>query len=354
MVAADGEQSFPAGLLAAPAGVGADEAMLMMAGVELAFVATQVTDRRTGFERRDDRAGVGAAARRDRAGRGADIGAIEVEPDALAERRDVGFREAGIGARDAGLRAGVAFLDAANERAVGRGRRRRMGAEHFFDVHRSHLRAGAAEGPLGPTEIGKGCSAVRARATVRCACGMQRAMKTAPPGPRRTAVGHDPVALPAKLVQQLREIADFTRARGKREVAAVLLTGSGPGKRAAAEALATQLERELLRVDLGSIMSKYIGETEKNLDRVLRQAERAGAVLLLDEAEALFGKRTDVKDSHDRHANVDIAYLLQRLEAHRGLAILTTSRKQNLDPAFVRRLRFVVDFPPRRRAETGS
>ena len=176
-------------------------------------------------------------------------------------------------------------------------------------------------------------------------------MKTAPPGLGHTVTGHDGAALPAKLVQRLREIADFTRARGKTEVAAALFAGSGPGKRAAAEALAGQLERELLRIDLRSLVSKYIGETEKNLDRVFRKAEGSGAVLLLDEADALFGKRTSVKDSHDRHANFDIAYLVQRLEAHRGLTILTTNRKQNLDPAFLRRLRFVVDFPPRQRSE---
>ena len=92
-------------------------------------------------------------------------------------------------------------------------------------------------------------------------------------------------------------------------------------------------------------MSKYIGETEKNLRRVFDAAEEGGAVLLFDEADALFGKRSEVKDSHDRYANVEISYLLQRMEAYRGLAILTTNMKEALDPAFLRRLRFVVQFP---------
>ena len=92
-------------------------------------------------------------------------------------------------------------------------------------------------------------------------------------------------------------------------------------------------------------MSKYIGETEKNLRRVFDAAEDGGAVLLFDEADALFGKRSEVKDSHDRYANIEVSYLLQRMEAYRGLAILTTNQKQALDAAFLRRIRFVVPFP---------
>jgi len=92
-------------------------------------------------------------------------------------------------------------------------------------------------------------------------------------------------------------------------------------------------------------VSKYIGETEKNLRRVFEAAEESGAVLLFDEADALFGKRTETKDSHDRYANIEISYLLQRMESYRGLAILTTNMKTALDTAFLRRLRFVVQFP---------
>jgi len=92
-------------------------------------------------------------------------------------------------------------------------------------------------------------------------------------------------------------------------------------------------------------VSKYIGETEKNLARVFEAAEGAGAILLFDEADALFGKRSEVKDSHDRYANIEVSYLLQRMESYRGLAILTTNIKSALDPAFLRRIRFVVQFP---------
>lgn len=92
-------------------------------------------------------------------------------------------------------------------------------------------------------------------------------------------------------------------------------------------------------------MSKYIGETEKNLRRIFDAAETGGAILLFDEADALFGKRSDVKDSHDRHANVEVSYLLQRMEAYQGLAILTTNLKGSLDQAFLRRIRFIVSFP---------
>jgi SpoVK/Ycf46/Vps4 family AAA+-type ATPase len=110
--------------------------------------------------------------------------------------------------------------------------------------------------------------------------------------------------------------------------------------------LAIALQRELYRVDLARVVGKYIGETEKNLRRVFAAAEKADAILLFDEADALFGKRTDVKDSHDRYVNLEVSYLLQRIETFKGLAILATNRKQNLDAAFLRRLRFVVDFEP--------
>ncbi|HEX4667182.1 MAG TPA: ATP-binding protein [Chthoniobacterales bacterium] len=125
-----------------------------------------------------------------------------------------------------------------------------------------------------------------------------------------------------------------------------LFTGpSGTGKTLAAEILANELQLDLFRIDLSAVVSKYIGETEKNLRRVFDAAEEGGAVLLFDEADALFGKRSEVKDSHDRYANVEISYLLQRMEAYRGLAILTTNMKEALDPAFLRRLRFIVQFP---------
>jgi SpoVK/Ycf46/Vps4 family AAA+-type ATPase len=109
--------------------------------------------------------------------------------------------------------------------------------------------------------------------------------------------------------------------------------------------LANDLALDLYRIDLSAVVSKYVGETEKNLQRVFDAAEHGGAILLFDEADALFGKRSDTKDSQDRFANIEVSYLLQRMEAYRGLAILTTNLKNALDPAFMRRLRFVVQFP---------
>ena len=120
---------------------------------------------------------------------------------------------------------------------------------------------------------------------------------------------------------------------------------SGTGKTLAAEVLGHHLNLDVYRIDLSSVVSKYIGETEKNLRRVFDAAEGGGVILLFDEADALFGKRTDVKDSHDRHANIEVSYLLQRMEAYRGLAILTTNLKSAIDRAFLRRIRFVVQFP---------
>ncbi len=128
-------------------------------------------------------------------------------------------------------------------------------------------------------------------------------------------------------------------------ISALFVGESGTGKTLAAEVLADDLRLDLYRIDLSQVVSKFIGETEKNLRRVFDAAEDGGAILLFDEADALFGKRSEVKDSHDRYANIEISYLLQRMEAYRGLAILTTNMKSGLDPAFLRRLRFVVHFP---------
>ena len=119
---------------------------------------------------------------------------------------------------------------------------------------------------------------------------------------------------------------------------------SGTGKTMSAEVMARELRLDLYRIDLSSVVSKYIGETEKNLARVFDAAEMGGAVLLFDEADALFGKRSEVKDSHDRHANVEVSYLLQRMESFNGISILTTNLKSALDQAFLRRLRFIVQF----------
>jgi hypothetical protein len=171
--------------------------------------------------------------------------------------------------------------------------------------------------------------------------------------------GWDDLILPELQRRTLRDIALHVRgqltvyetwgfaARVSRGlgVSALFAGVSGTGKTMAAEVLANELGLDLYRIDLASVVSKYIGETEKNLRQVFDAAEDGGAILLFDEADALFGKRSEVKDSHDRYANIEISYLLQRMEAYRGLAILTTNRKSALDGAFLRRLRFVVEFP---------
>ena len=119
----------------------------------------------------------------------------------------------------------------------------------------------------------------------------------------------------------------------------------GTGKTMAAQVIAADLQLDVVRVDLATVVSKYIGETAKHLARIFERAARMNAVLLFDEADALFSRRTEVKDAHDRYANTDTSYLLQLLEEHDGIVVLATNKKQNIDPAFVRRIRYVFDFP---------
>jgi SpoVK/Ycf46/Vps4 family AAA+-type ATPase len=128
-------------------------------------------------------------------------------------------------------------------------------------------------------------------------------------------------------------------------ISALFAGASGTGKTMSAEVLAGALELDLYRIDLSAVVSKYIGETEKNLRRIFDAADSGGVILLFDEADALFGKRSEVKDSHDRYANIEVSYLLQRMESYRGLAILTTNMRSALDVAFLRRIRFIVQFP---------
>jgi SpoVK/Ycf46/Vps4 family AAA+-type ATPase len=113
----------------------------------------------------------------------------------------------------------------------------------------------------------------------------------------------------------------------------------------AAEVIADELGLDLYKIDLSTVVSKYIGETEKNLERIFNEAETSNAILFFDEADSLFGKRSEVRDSHDRYANIEISYLLQRMEAYDGVTILATNLRANLDEAFTRRLQFAVDFP---------
>lgn len=168
----------------------------------------------------------------------------------------------------------------------------------------------------------------------------------------------DDLVLPELQKNTLHEIVSHVRQRAKvyetwgfaaksgrgLGISALFAGASGTGKTMAADVMAKELALDLYRIDLSSVISKYIGETEKNLRRVFDAAEAGGCILLFDEADALFGKRSEVKDSHDRHANIEVSYLLQRMESYRGLAILTTNLKNSLDQAFLRRIRFVIQF----------
>ena len=167
------------------------------------------------------------------------------------------------------------------------------------------------------------------------------------------------LVLPEAQTETLRQVAIHLRQRAVVDqqwgfaeryslghgLSALFTGGSGTGKTMAAESLARELDLDLYQIDLAGLVSKYIGETEKNLRRVFDAAEESGAILLFDECDALFGKRSEVRDSHDRYANLEVSYLLQRMDSYRGVAILTTNMRHALDSAFVRRIRFIVQFP---------
>ncbi|QGZ38231.1 SpoVK/Ycf46/Vps4 family AAA+-type ATPase [Pseudoduganella flava] len=171
--------------------------------------------------------------------------------------------------------------------------------------------------------------------------------------------GWDDLQLPDAETALLRQIAGQVAQRGAvydewgfrarmnrgLGISALFAGDSGTGKTMAAEVIARELHLLIYRIDLSAVVSKFIGETEKNLRKLFDGAEDSGAILFFDEADALFGKRSEVKDSHDRYANIEVNYLLQRMEAYRGLAILASNRKGALDTAFLRRLRFIVNFP---------
>lgn len=173
------------------------------------------------------------------------------------------------------------------------------------------------------------------------------------------AVGWDDLVLPAPAHRRLRELAVRARHRDQvlgqwgmrpgggrgRGVIALFAGPSGTGKTMSAEVVAADLGMDLYVVDLSTVVDKYVGETEKNLERIFTEASAVNAVLLFDEADAIFGKRSEVKDAHDKHANMESAYLLQRMESFDGIAILTTNLRANLDEAFTRRLDVVADFP---------
>ncbi|MCT9078360.1 ATP-binding protein [Streptomyces fulvoviolaceus] len=210
--------------------------------------------------------------------------------------------------------------------------RRRLPHEDELDAAELAWRAGLDEARIGMDELGRRIE---------------------------PQAGWDDLVLHERQTSVLREIVAHVRQRATVHqewgfaatlrrglgVTAMFAGGSGTGKTLAAEVMAKELGLDLFVIDLSQVVSKYIGETEKNLRRVFDAAERGGALLLFDEADALFGKRSEVKDSHDRYANLEVSYLLMRMEAYRGLAVLTTNMKNALDTAFLRRIRFVVDFP---------
>ncbi len=155
--------------------------------------------------------------------------------------------------------------------------------------------------------------------------------------------GWKDLTLPTTEIQWLRQISVETAQHGP-NMGVLFVGADATGKTMAAEVLANDLALDLYRIDLSSVVNKYIGETEKCLRRLFDAAEDGGAILFLDEADALFGKRTETKDSHDRYASTAISYLLQRIEAFRGLVILAVNSKSGIDPSFLRRLRYVVNF----------
>ncbi len=228
-----------------------------------------------------------------------------------------------------------------------------------FDLSAAAIRAAAAEVLSTRGEAGETAPATLGAALWQASLGHARPRLEALAQRLRPAAGWDDLVLPERERQVLAEMVVHVRQRGRVHqdwgfaarsarglgVSALFAGPSGTGKTMAAEVLAGELRLDLFRIDLSAVVSKYIGETEKNLRRVFDAAEDGGSILLFDEADALFGKRSEVKDSHDRYANVEVGYLLQRMEAYRGLAILTSNLKNSLDPAFLRRLRFVVQFP---------
>jgi ATP-dependent 26S proteasome regulatory subunit len=205
-------------------------------------------------------------------------------------------------------------------------------------------------GPAGPLPFADLLAASRLQSNPRLSA---LAQKIAP------RYGWDDIILPRDRKEQLREICNTVKYRARvyeewgfgRKLAMgkgvnILFAGpSGTGKTMAAEIIAGELGLDLYRIDLSTVVSKYIGETEKNLSKVFAEAETSNAVLFFDEADALFGKRSEVRDAHDRYANLEISYLLQRMEAYEGVVILATNLRKNMDDAFVRRLHFTVEFP---------
>ncbi|WP_051840420.1 ATP-binding protein [Streptomyces sp. NRRL F-5126] len=224
----------------------------------------------------------------------------------------------------------------------------RLGGDRIARAARAALDRAAYDGsPVTPDHL-------RLAARQQSASGLERHARRI-----RPAVGWDDLVLPDGPLGHLRELALRARFRDRvlgdwrlsagggrgRGVLGLFAGDSGTGKTLAAEVVAADLGLDLYVVQLSSVVDKFVGETEKNLERIFTEADRTDAVLLFDEADAVFGKRSEVKDAHDRYANMESAYLLQRLEAFGGIALLTTNLRANIDDAFTRRLDLVVDFP---------
>lgn len=229
-----------------------------------------------------------------------------------------------------------------------------------FDLRRPDIDAACRAAAAALQAGGEAAHPASWRTHVTAACRAQRRWSLERFAERLPAAATlDDLVLPAVQHEQLRAIVrDVAHhpALIRRWLAAggsarglglcALFTGpAGAGKTTAAEALARALDLDLFRVDLSAVVSKYIGETEKQLNRVFDAAEGGASLLLFDESDALFGKRTDVRDSHDRYANQEVSFLLQKLETHRGLVVLTSNLPDALDAAFLRRFRYIVDFP---------
>ena len=259
----------------------------------------------------------------------------EARPLAL-DQRDRLWRAALDGDRAVGLDPGVATRQF---RFTPEGLRRAALA--------ARQQAQLADAPVGMTELLHGARAQNA-------VGLENLARRIAP-----AVSWDDLVLPESVVGLLRELSARARNRevvldswrmrpggGRgRGITALFAGESGTGKTLAAEVLAGDLGLDLYTVDLATVVDKYIGETEKNLERIFAEADGVNGVLLFDEADALFGKRSEVKDARDRYANIEVAYLLQRMESFNGLAILATNLRTNLDDAFARRLDVIIDFP---------
>ncbi|HEX5453990.1 MAG TPA: ATP-binding protein [Stellaceae bacterium] len=271
------------------------------------------------------------------------VASFDIAPPPAAEQQQA-WRQ--VLRRAAGARFGEAAATAASEAIAGQ-----------FSMSRPAIDAVAAEAVAHAARLGRpdaigdiAWDLCRVRSRNRLDALAQRI---------DSRVGWDDLVLPDSELATLRTIAAQLRhratvyerwgfaAKGRRGlgITALFSGPSGTGKTMAAEVLAAALRLDLYRIDLASVVSKYIGETEKNLRQLFDAAELSGAILLFDEADALFGKRSEVKDSHDRYANIEVSYLLQRMEAYRGLAILTSNMRAALDPAFLRRLRFSIQFP---------